>query len=56
MAHGLDAAILDPCDAQLMMNIAAAEALLGRDPHCKAYLRAYREGKLGVAPQMVGAH
>jgi len=47
MAHGLDAAIVDPRDQQLMMNIIATEALLGRDPHCKNYLRAYREGKLG---------
>jgi cobalamin-dependent methionine synthase I len=45
MARGLDAAIVDPCDQQLMMNIIAAEALLGRDEHCKNYLRAYREGK-----------
>jgi 5-methyltetrahydrofolate--homocysteine methyltransferase len=47
MAHGLDAAIVDPRDQQLMMNILATEALLGRDPRCKNYLRAYREGKLG---------
>jgi cobalamin-dependent methionine synthase I len=47
MAHGLDAAIVDPCDQQLMMCVAAAEALLGRDANCKGYLRAYREGKLG---------
>jgi len=47
MAHGLDAAIVDPRDQQLMMNIIATEALLGRDPHCKNYVRAYREGKLG---------
>jgi 5-methyltetrahydrofolate--homocysteine methyltransferase len=47
MAHGLDAAIVDPCDPQLMMNLIAAEALLGRDAHCKSYVRAYREGKLG---------
>jgi cobalamin-dependent methionine synthase I len=46
MAHGLDAAIVDPCDRQLMMNIKAAEALLGRDEYCVEYLRAYREGKL----------
>jgi 5-methyltetrahydrofolate--homocysteine methyltransferase len=45
MARGLDAAIVDPCDQQLMMNIIAAEALLGRDDHCRNYLRAYREGK-----------
>lgn len=47
MAHGLDAAIVDPCDPQLMMNLTAAEALLSRDAHCKSYVRAYREGKLG---------
>jgi len=47
MAHGLDAAIVDPCDQQLMMNVSAAEALLGRDAYCKSYVRAYREGKLG---------
>jgi 5-methyltetrahydrofolate--homocysteine methyltransferase len=48
MARGLDTAIVDPCDQQLMMNILAAEALLSRDSNCKAYLRAYREGKLGA--------
>jgi 5-methyltetrahydrofolate--homocysteine methyltransferase len=47
MAQGLDAAIVDPCDPQLMMDIIAAETLLGRDAHCKNYLRAYREGRLG---------
>jgi 5-methyltetrahydrofolate--homocysteine methyltransferase len=47
MGCGLDAAIIDPCDQQLMMNIMAAEALLGRDGYCKSYVRAYREGKLG---------
>jgi len=50
MAYGLDAAIVDPCDQQLMMNIMAAEALLGDDDRCRNYLRAYREGKL--APLM----
>lgn len=48
MACGLDAAIVDPCDPQLMMNVTAAEALLGRDAGCKGYMRAYREGKLGA--------
>ncbi|HVO62129.1 MAG TPA: dihydropteroate synthase [Terriglobales bacterium] len=45
MARGLDTAIVDPCDQQLMMNIMAAEALLGHDEHCRNYLHAYREGK-----------
>jgi 5-methyltetrahydrofolate--homocysteine methyltransferase len=46
LARGLDAAILDPCDRQLMANVAAAEALLGRDEYCVQYLRAFRAGKL----------
>ena len=46
MAHGLDAAIVDPCDQQLIMNVLAAEALLGRDEYCSEYLRAFRQGKL----------
>jgi 5-methyltetrahydrofolate--homocysteine methyltransferase len=50
MARGLDAAIVDPCDQQLMVSIKAAEALLGRDEYCVEYIRAYREGKLGLPP------
>jgi methylenetetrahydrofolate dehydrogenase (NADP+)/methenyltetrahydrofolate cyclohydrolase/formyltetrahydrofolate synthetase len=34
---------------KLMANIAAAEALLGRDEHCVGYLRNYRAGKLEFA-------
>lgn len=50
IGRGMDAAIIDPCDAGLMARIAAAEALGGRDAHCLGYLRAYRSGKL-EAPQ-----
>jgi len=46
ISRGLDAAIVDPCDRQLMANIAAAEALLGRDEYCVEYLRAFRAGSL----------
>ncbi|MFB3923495.1 MAG: dihydropteroate synthase [Terriglobia bacterium] len=46
LGRGLDAAIVDPCDQQLMTNLRAAEALLGRDEYCVAYLRAFRDGKL----------
>ena len=49
MAQGLDAAIVDPCDPQLMANIRAAEALLGRDEYCTNYIQAFRDGKLGTA-------
>jgi 5-methyltetrahydrofolate--homocysteine methyltransferase len=48
MSRGLDAAIADPCDRQLMANIFAAEALLGRDEYCARYLRAFRQGKLDL--------
>jgi 5-methyltetrahydrofolate--homocysteine methyltransferase len=48
MGRGLDTAIVDPCDRHLMANIAAAEALLGRDEYCVGYLRAFREGKLEI--------
>jgi 5-methyltetrahydrofolate--homocysteine methyltransferase len=46
MSWGLDSAIMDPRDQQLMASIAAAEALLGRDEYCANYLAAYRQGKL----------
>ncbi len=46
LSRGLDAAIIDPCDRQLMANLAAAEALLGRDEYCGRYLKAFRQGKL----------
>lgn len=49
IGRGLDAAIADPCDEQLMRCILAAEALLARDEYCAAYLRAYRKGKLEPA-------
>ena len=48
MSRGLDTAIIDPCDPQVIMNIKATEALLGRDEYCGEYLRAFREGKLAL--------
>jgi 5-methyltetrahydrofolate--homocysteine methyltransferase len=42
LAHGMDAAILDPCDSTLMRLIAATEALLGRDASCRRYLARMR--------------
>jgi 5-methyltetrahydrofolate--homocysteine methyltransferase len=39
MAEGLDAAILDPLDKNLMETLVAAEALLGKDPSLKAYIK-----------------
>ncbi len=48
LAEGLDAAILDPLDADLMDSLVTAEALLGRDPSLKAYLRHARARKAGA--------
>ena len=48
LSRGMDAAIIDPCDAGVMARISAAEALGGRDDHCMGYLRTYRSGKLAV--------
>ncbi len=42
MAAGLDSAILDPCDNELMGTIKASNALLGRDRFCKEYIKAFR--------------
>lgn len=46
MAAGLDAAILDPTDHDLMAALLAAEAVLGRDEYCLALLKAFRAGRL----------
>lgn len=43
---GLDAALLNPADRQIMAVLKAAEALLGKDNMCMKYLRAYRQGLL----------
>ncbi|HCL90528.1 MAG TPA: methyltetrahydrofolate--corrinoid methyltransferase [Candidatus Atribacteria bacterium] len=46
MAYGLDAAILDSTDRNLMALIKATDLLLGRDEFCAQYLKAFRQGKL----------
>lgn len=46
MQWGLDSAILDPLDRQLMSTVAAVQALLGHDPYCGGFLKAYRRGDL----------
>ncbi len=47
IAAGLDTAIVDPNDAELMQSVIAAEALAGRDEFCARYIKAYRAGKIG---------
>jgi len=47
VARGLDSAVLDPLDREMMATVMAADALAGRDEWCMNYLQAFREGKLG---------
>ena len=44
---GLDSAILDPTNRDMMGVIYATEALLGEDDYCMEYIGAYREGISG---------
>jgi cobalamin-dependent methionine synthase I len=46
IAKGMDSAIIDPLDPRMMANIAAAEALAGKDQFCMGYITAEREGRL----------
>ena len=46
MAYGLDAAILNPMDAQLMSMVKAAETLLGNDDFCMKFITAFRNNEL----------
>ena len=47
MNAGLDSAILDPTNRDMMGLIFATEALLGMDDYCMEYISAYREGLFG---------
>lgn len=47
MNAGLDSAILDPTNRDMMGLIYATEALLGEDEYCMEYIGAYREGRFG---------
>lgn len=45
---GLDSAIMDPCNRDMMSTIYACEALCAMDKGGRKYNRAYRQGKIGV--------
>jgi len=47
MKAGLDSAILDPTNRDMLGLIYATEALLGMDDYCMEYIGAYREGRIG---------
>lgn len=44
---GMDSAIMDPCDQDMMATLLATEALLGKDRYCRKFNDAYRKGKIG---------
>ena len=48
IARGLDSAIIDPCNKLVRANLLAAEALIGRDDFCTAYIEAFRAGDLEI--------
>ena len=45
ISAGLDAALVDPLDKDLMSLITASEALLNTDEFCSGYIAAFRSGK-----------
>ena len=48
MMNGMDSAIMDPLNRDMLGGVYAAEALLGDDEYCIEYLTAYREDLFGV--------
>ena len=48
MKAGMDSAVLDPLNRDMMGMIYAAEACLGLDEMCMEYISAYREGIFGT--------
>ena len=46
IAAGMDAAIIDPTDAELMSALFGAAAVFGRDDYCMNFIEAFRDGKL----------
>ena len=46
IAAGMDAAIIDPTDAQLMAVMYGAEAVFGRDEYCMNFLGAFQSGAI----------
>ena len=48
---GLDSAIMDPCNVDIMSTIYACEALTMKDKSGRKYNRAYRKGLIGKKKQ-----
>ena len=46
MVYGLDAAIMNPLDKQILGSLQTAKMLLNQDEFCMKYITAYRDGRL----------
>jgi 5-methyltetrahydrofolate--homocysteine methyltransferase len=46
IVRGLDSAILDPTDKQLLGALKAILMIAGKDEFCMEYIAGFREGKL----------
>lgn len=44
---GMDSAIMDPCNRDMIAALLATEALMGKDRHCRKYNNAFRKGIIG---------
>jgi cobalamin-dependent methionine synthase I len=45
MSAGIDAAIINPLDRAVMSAVRAGDAVLGRDRHCRRYMRTMRQDR-----------
>lgn len=45
---GMDSAVMDPLNRDMMGTIYATYALLGQDKHCRKYSKAFRAGQIGT--------
>ena len=46
---GMDSAVMDPMNRDMMGTIFATYALMGQDKHCRKYSKAFRAGQIGPA-------
>ena len=44
---GMDSAVMDPMNRDMMGTVFATYALLGQDKHCRKYSKAFRAGQIG---------
>lgn len=49
---GMDSAVMDPLNREMMGTILATYALMGQDKHCRKYSKAYRAGQIGPAAKI----